>query len=204
MKAETTTRTIPQTYSETVLFLDPEETAVLEGILRATVRTDPPMKIERLSIEGSQGVAYVKANPWYTFQVAGCSAANPTDVDPIIHYMQQADIHYAWATGWLGDPITFKTNSAILVTEPHGRIPTNSSIVLHADRPSILLLAHHTDLHPAFLDVLDARKVEYHIQRFYAAPGVDALVITPLNQTVSPLDPYFTALFHRVFFGCLI
>ena len=151
-----------------------------------------------------QGVAYIKANPWYTFQVAGCSAANPTDVDPIIHYMQQANIHYAWATGWLGDPITFKTNSAILVTEPHGRIPTNSNIVLHADRPSILLLAHHTDLHPAFLDVLDARNVEYHIQRFYAAPGVDALVITPLNQTVSPLDPYFTALFHRVFFGCLI
>jgi len=151
-----------------------------------------------------QGAAYIKANPWYTFQVTGCAAANPTDVDPIIHYMQQAGIRYAWATGWLGDPITFKTNSAILVTEPHGRIPTNSKIVLHADRPSILLLAHHTDLHPAFLDALDARKVEYHIQRFYAAPGVDALVITPLNQTVSPLDPYFTALFHRVFFGCLI
>jgi hypothetical protein len=151
-----------------------------------------------------QGVAYIKSDPRYTFQVAGCSAANPTDVDPIIHYMQQAGIRYAWATGWLGDPITFKTNSAILVTEPHGRIPTNSNIVLHADRPSILLLAHHADLHPAFLNVLDARHIEYHIQRFYAAPGIDALIVTPLNQTVSPLDPYFTALFHRVFFGCLL
>ena len=65
----------------------------------------------------SQGVAYIQADPRNTFQGTGCISANPTDQSPIINYMQQAKIRYAWATGWLGDPITFKTNGALLVTE---------------------------------------------------------------------------------------
>ena len=65
--------------------------------------------------------------------------------DAIINYMQQANIRYAWATGWLGDPITFKTNGALLVTELPGRILTNSNTVLHADRPGIFFLVRHDD-----------------------------------------------------------
>lgn len=117
--------------------------------------------------------------------------------------MRQADIRFAWVTGWIADPITFKTNSAILATEPRGRIPANSTVLLHADRPSILLLARHDDPQPAFLKALDAGNVTYHVERFYSVPGVDTLVITPLNRTVSPLDPHFAAVFNRVFNGCL-
>ena len=93
----------------------------------------------------SQGVAYIQADARNTFQGTGCISANPTDQSAIINYMQQAKIRYAWATGWLGDPITFKTNGALLVTELHGRILTNSNTVLHADRPGIFFLVQHDD-----------------------------------------------------------
>ncbi|GAC1303466.1 MAG: hypothetical protein NVSMB27_43000 [Ktedonobacteraceae bacterium] len=155
-----------------------------------------------------QAFAYIEADPRYTFQASGCASVNPTNLDPIISYMQQAHIRFAWATGWIATPITFRTDSAILVTEPHGRIPADSMAVLHADRPSILLLARHDDSHPAFLKALDARNVVYHAERFYSVPGVDELVITPLNRTVSPLDPAFADAFHiggfhSMFSGCL-
>jgi hypothetical protein len=150
-----------------------------------------------------QGVAYTQANPWYTFQQYGCASENPANLDPIISYMQQEHIRYAWANGWLGDPITFITNSAILVPYLHHRIPANSDAALHADRPSFFLLAKHTDLKPAILRVLDANNVAYHVQRFYSVPGIDALLVTPLNRTVSPLDPAFAALFNKVFYNCI-
>ena len=151
----------------------------------------------------SQGVAYIQADPRYTFQGTGCISANPTDQSPIINYMQQAKIRYAWATGWLGDPITFKTNGALLVTELHGRIQANSNTVLHADRPGIFFLAQHNDAHPALLKALDTNNVTYHIERFYSGQGVDLLLVTPLNRTVSPLDPAYSNLFQVVFRGCL-
>ncbi len=150
-----------------------------------------------------QGVAYIQADPRYTFQGTGCISANPTDQDPIINYMQHAHVRYAWATGWLGDPITFKTNGALLVTERPGRIPANSNTVLHADRPGFFFLVRHDDLHPAILQAVDAQKVTYHIERFYSEPGIDLLLVTPLNRTISPLDPAFAKLFQNVFRGCL-
>ena len=147
-----------------------------------------------------QGVAYIQANPRNTFQQYGCASENPTDLDPIITYMQHAHIRYAWATGWLADPITFKTNGALLVTELPARIPANSNTVLHADRPGFFLLAKHNDLHPTILHALDTRNITYHIERFYSEPGIDSLLVTPLNRTVSPLDPAFAALFYKVFY----
>ena len=151
----------------------------------------------------SQGVAYIQADARNTFQGTGCISSNPTDQSSIINYMERAKIRYAWATGWLGDPITFKTNSALLVTELHGRILTNSNTVLHADRPGIFFLAQQDDAHPALLKSLDAKHVTYHIERFYAGQGVDLLLVTPLNRTVSPLDPAFKNLFQLVFRGCV-
>ena len=38
---------------------------------------------------------------------------------------------------------------------------------------------------------------------FYSEPGVDLLLVTPLNQTVSPLNLAFNTLFQDVFKGCL-
>jgi hypothetical protein len=117
--------------------------------------------------------------------------------------MQRAHIRYAWATGWLGDPITFKTNGALVVTELPGRIQANGNTVLHADRPGFFFLVRHDDLHPTILQALDAKNVTYHIERFYSEPGIDLLLVTPLNRTVSPLDPAFKNLFQIVFRGCL-
>src|SRR6266487_6443766 len=151
----------------------------------------------------SQGVAYIQADPRNTFQGTGCISLNPTDQSPIINYMQHAKIRYAWATGWLGDPITFKTNGALLVTERPGRIPVNSNTLLHADRPGIFFLARSDNLHPTILHALDASNITYHIERFYSEQGVDLLLVTPLNRTVSPLDPAFSNLFRNVFRGCL-
>jgi hypothetical protein len=151
----------------------------------------------------SQGVAYVQADPRNTFQGTGCISANPTDQTSIINYMQHAKIRYAWATGWLADPITFKTNAALLVTERPGRITANSNTVLHADRPSIFFLVRSNNLHPKILHPLDENHITYHIQRFYSEPGIDLLLVTPLNQTVSPLNPAFKNLFQIVFRGCL-
>ncbi len=151
----------------------------------------------------SQGVAYIQADPRYTFQGTGCISSNPTDQSPIIKYMQQAHIRYAWATGWLGDPITFKTNGALLVTERPGRILANSNTVLHADRPGFFFLVPHDDLHPTILQAVDAKNITYHIERFYSEQGIDLLLVTPLNRTVSPLDPAFSNLFQKVFRGCL-
>ncbi|MBA2284809.1 MAG: hypothetical protein H0W02_04955 [Ktedonobacteraceae bacterium] len=150
----------------------------------------------------AQGVAYVQASPNYTFQASGCVGENPTDLGPIISYMQRSHIRYAWAVGWIADPITFETNTAILVTQPGGRILANNNILLHADRASIFVLARHNDAHPAFLQELDTNNVTYHIERFSSAPGIDVLLITPLNRTVSPLNPAFTHLFQQVFGDC--
>jgi hypothetical protein len=147
-----------------------------------------------------QGVAYKQADPRNTFQQYGCASENPTDLDPIIAYMQHTHIRYAWANGWLGFPIMFKTNSAILVPWLYHRIPGIGDTVLQTDRPSFFLLAKHTDLHPAVLHVLATNNVTYHVERFYSAPGVDALLVTPLNRTVSPLDPAFATLFNQVFY----
>ncbi|MGZ6383891.1 MAG: hypothetical protein ACXWOL_00515 [Ktedonobacteraceae bacterium] len=151
----------------------------------------------------SQGVAYIQADARNTFQGTGCISSNPTDQSSIINYMERAKIHYAWATGWLGDPITFKTNSALLVTELHGRILTNSNTLLHADRPGIFFLAQQDEVHPALLTSLDSKHVTYHIERFYAGQGVDLFLVTPLNRTVSPLDPAFKSMFQLVFRGCV-
>jgi hypothetical protein len=151
----------------------------------------------------AQGAAYLQANPKYTFQGTGCISQNPTDQSAIINYMQHTHLRYAWATGWLGDPITFKTNGALLVTELHGRIQANSNTVLHANRPGIFLLVRQEKLHPTLLQVLDARKITYHVERFFADPGINLLLISPLNRTVSPLDPAFSKVFQSVFKGCL-
>lgn len=146
---------------------------------------------------------YEQADPNYTFQATGCLSRNPTNVVPIVDYLEQQHIHYVWATGWIGDHINFNTNGAVVATKIGGRIDADVQAVLHADRASILATTLHSTAHPAFLDVLDANHVTYRIGRLYSAPGVDVVVVTPLNRTLSPFDPAFAPLFQRSFSGCL-
>ncbi len=186
-----------------------QESESRDSALRSIVQNSPLLRFFQIALILIivvyflvQGVAYVQASPNYTFQATGCAAENPTDLGPIISYMQRSHIRYAWAVGWIADPITFETNAAILVTQPGGRIPANSSTLLHTDRASLFVLARHNDAHPAFLQELDHNNVTYHIERFYSGPGIDVLLITPLNRNVSPLDPAFTHLFQEVFGEC--
>lgn len=152
---------------------------------------------------GVQIGMYEQMDQNYTFQATGCQSRNPTNVVPIINYLEQEHIHDVWATGWIGDHINFNTDGSIIATKIGGRIPADVQAVLHAPHASILALALHSDAHPSFLDALDANHVTYMVGRFYSAPGVDALIVTPLNRTLSPFDPTYSAIFERSFVGCL-
>jgi hypothetical protein len=150
---------------------------------------------------GTQGYAYLKSSSHNTFQTSGCIAA-PADATPIITYMEQQHIRYALATSWVGDPLTFKTDGKLLVTQEKNRVQSMSDAVLHSDRYSLLFLVDHTGPEPLILQKMDARHITYRTQRFETIPGKDLIVITPLNQTVSPLDPYFRDAFQQIHDGC--
>jgi hypothetical protein len=114
--------------------------------------------------------------------------------------MERQHIHYAWANNWIAYPIVFKTRESIIVSDPLplirnlpilDRIPSYTAAVRKADRPSFLVLVKHDDHHPLMLELLNKQKVKYNVARFPSQEGRDLLVITPLNQTVSPLDTSF-------------
>ena len=137
---------------------------------------------------------YSKSNPYYTFQTSGCVIA-PEDYHPIIAYLQHQHIHYIWANEWIGHVITFETQSDVIAVDPRtisggftSRIPAYTNALLHADRPSILVLALDSDSHPNILTVFDKAGITYRTARFPSSPGygVDVLAITPLNRSVSP------------------
>jgi hypothetical protein len=140
-----------------------------------------------------------------TFQSTFCTRA-PANNDAIIAYMQSEHIHYAWANNWIAYPIVFKTNERIIISDPlpiirHipmlDRIPPYTQAVRNADRPSFLVLVKHDDPYPAILKLLDAKHVTYNDARFPSQEGRDVLVVTPLNQTVSPFE---TGSFLGIFF----
>ncbi|MGO8950979.1 MAG: hypothetical protein ACLQUY_25665 [Ktedonobacterales bacterium] len=141
-----------------------------------------------------EGFSYMQTSPNYTMQTSGCTVA-PANNAPVIAYMRREHIRYAWATGWVGNPITFVTDSSIIVVDPRqaadpstSRIPAYTEAVLHADRPSVLLLVSYNDSYPDLLKRFDQERITYRVARFPSEPGVDLLVITPLNRSVSPAD----------------
>ena len=142
---------------------------------------------------GTQAFATIRADSSYTFQSFACAYA-PLHNEPIIAYMQQQHIQYAWATMWIGNNIVFKTGGSIRVADPRiitvaaaNHIPANTAAVAHASRPSVLAFVLHNDTHPALLTGLDAEGVTYHLARFPAEQGLDVLVVTP-DRTLSPFD----------------
>ncbi len=153
---------------------------------------------------GMQAFTYGLADPGRTFQSPYCSIA-PANIDPIIEYMQQEHIRYAWATNFLAYPIVFKTESQIIAADPlpliHpniaiNRIPAYTSLVLHADRPGFLVFVRHGDTYPSLLKELTTEGVTYRSALFPSASGVDVLVVTPLNKTVSPTSSKALDLFY--------
>lgn len=153
---------------------------------------------------GTQAWTYGLSDANYDFQSPYCSNA-PANYDPIIAYMQQQHIHYAWATNLLAHPFTFKTNGQIIVVDPLelmnpplavNRIPTYSQAVYHADRASFIVYVQHSDPHPLILRLLDADGVTYQVARFPSEPRIDVMVVTPLNRTVSPVNGRYIKAFN--------
>ena len=142
----------------------------------------------------SQVGFYGVTDPGSTFQSPYCTFA-PANNDAIIAYMEREHIHYAWANNWLAYSIVFKTHGSIIMSDPlpvirHiamlDRIPAYTNALLHADRPSLLVLVKHNDPYPLLLSMLDSQQVIYQVARFPAQQGRDVLVVTPLNATVNP------------------
>lgn len=153
----------------------------------------------------AQIFTYTQVNPGLTFQSPYCLDA-PANDDLVITYMEREHINYAWATNFVGNPITFKTSSKIIAIDPTGitshqdwlnRLPTYTEAVEHADRPSILQLVASNDVHPQFLRELDQMHITYRVARFHSEPDVDLMVVTPLNRNV----PITTA---PVFYGMFV
>lgn len=145
---------------------------------------------------GSQSYAYFTANAGYTFQTSACTMA-PANNDQVIAFMQSQHIRYAWSHGWMGDPIAFKTDGAIVTADARfltgvqpylGRIPAYTLAVWHANRPSLLTLVRHDDANPPQLQYLASKHITYRVTRFSSEPGFDLLLITPLNRSLSPSE----------------
>ena len=125
--------------------------------------------------------------------------ATPANYEPIIAYMQREHIRYAWAFNFVAYPIVFATDSSIIVADPFAirhpshsidltRIPANSNVVLHADRPSLLVLTERNNPYPLVLRLLDNEHIIYRVARFLSGADRDLLVVTPLNRTVPVLE----------------
>ncbi len=150
-----------------------------------------------------QVALYAASDAGSTFQSTFCTYA-PANNDAIIAYLEREHIHYAWANNWIAYPIVFKSHASIIVSDPLpvirnipilDRIPAYTEAVRKADRPSFLILVKHNDPYPLMLELLDIQKVQYKVARFPSQDGRDVLVITPLHQTVSPLDKFFFNIF---------
>lgn len=156
---------------------------------------------------GAQAASHGLNNPDTTFQSPSCPQA-PAYNDQIIAYLQQEHVHYAWAISWVGNPIIFKTNDAIITADPRevmnhfglGRIPAYTEAVLHSDRPSMLSIVPHNETYPHILRIMDAQHVTYHMKRFPSEPGYDIIVVTSLSRTV-PLTN--SRDFEIAFLGCI-
>jgi hypothetical protein len=143
---------------------------------------------------GVQSILYVQSDAGYTFQTSGCTAA-PANSDPILTYLRDEHIQYVWASFWVGNPLMFKSGGQIIAADPRvithpqlfgSRLPANTRAVLHSDRPSVLTLIPSTDRDPHLLKTLDAEKITWRAARFPSEPGIDLLIVTPLNSSISP------------------
>jgi hypothetical protein len=141
--------------------------------------------------------AYAAASSTNTFKNPGCTKA-PTDNTEIIKYMQQIHLSYAFATGWIGDPLTFEANESIIVTEPpaKARIYDNSIKVLQANHYGFLLFEKTSDTKAYILTLLDKYHYKYSVKRFPTIPGWDVMVIST-QKNISLNDPIFGSLLRR-------
>jgi hypothetical protein len=161
-----------------------------------------------LTYAGVQAYTYGQADPGTTFQSPSCPQA-PASNEAMISYLQQQNVHYAWAISWIGYSITFKTQEGIITADPRyvvynsgiGRMPDYYNALLKADRPALLTFINSKDEHPRLLSILDSLQITYQAKRFPSQPGTDILVVTQLSQTVNLAAS--AKEFQSVFHNCL-
>ncbi len=153
---------------------------------------------------GLQAASYGMVDPATTFQSTSCPMA-PANDDPIIAYLQQEHVRYAWAIPWIGNPITFKTNDGIITADPRPvinfmgltRITAYLRDVSLANRPALLAFVAHGDANPLLLRILDEKHITYRAAYFPSEPGIDVLVVTRLSRTLSLYaSPYLRDVFR--------
>jgi hypothetical protein len=130
--------------------------------------------------------------------------------------MEQEHIQYAWGTNILANVITFKTHGQIVAIDPSGiiddaigvnRLPAYIVAVEQAERPAIIQLVRSDELQPLVLSILDQEHITYRVARFPSEPGIDVIVVTPLNRTAPVISaPAFRPLFEcqRMYKGSYI
>ena len=176
---------------------DPPQHASLPVTLRPSILQGLLFSSLLVSL-GAQVWTYGLANADTMFVSPYC-VATPANYEPIIAYMQREHIRYAWAFNFVAYPIVFETDSNIIVADPFAirhpshsidltRIPANSNAVLHADRPSLLVLTERNNPYPLVLRLLDKEHITYRVARFLSGADRDILVVTPLNRTVPVLE----------------
>lgn len=156
---------------------------------------------------GAQVSSYALTDPAATFQSPSCPIA-PANNDPLVAYLEQQHVHYAWALSWIGYPITFKTNDSIITADPRaiissegpGRYPAYFYDLMRADRPALVMFVKSNDSYPLFLRYLDSKGITYTAKRFPSEPGTDILALTSLSQTVKLNNSYA---FFTAFHSCL-
>ncbi|MEO8971949.1 MAG: hypothetical protein ABI406_10185 [Ktedonobacteraceae bacterium] len=156
---------------------------------------------------GIQAASYGMVNPAATFQSPSCPIA-PANDDPIISYLQQEHVHYAWAVPWIGNPIIFKTNDGIITADPRPiinfkgltRINAYLQDVSNANEPALLAFVPHDDPYPLLLWILNTRHITYRAAFFPSEPGIDVLVVTRLSRSLSLYESKYLS---DVFGNCI-
>ena len=103
-------------------------------------------------------------------------------------YLETHDIHYAWCNHWIGNIVTFRTNSQTICADYYDQVvkggiqrpPGTLQAVSRADRPSFILA--RVNPHPILAQELDAQGVSYTIA---VLPEAGVTIITPA-RTVNP------------------
>ncbi|GCE27202.1 hypothetical protein KDA_26860 [Dictyobacter alpinus] len=149
----------------------------------------------------TQFTAYATSYPPTVFKSAACIKILP-DETPLVQYMRQNGIRYAFATGWVADPITFVTNGEIIASEPppKGRIHTESAAIAQSDHYAFLFFVHTSDTHFGFQKILDKHHLQYTAKRFPSQPGWDVLIVNP-KQKISFKDPLIDKYLHSTIYG---
>jgi hypothetical protein len=137
----------------------------------------------------TQFSAYAWSDPSTVFKSAACMKILP-DETAIDQYMEHNGIHYAIATGWIADPITFTTDGAVVVSPPYpyARVSAEATQILQSDHYAYLFFVPSADSKPDFQKALDQHHYQYTTMRFPSQPGWDVWLINP-KQKIAITDP---------------